>query len=124
MKLIPVYISIIVFLSCSHKRNNLDYPEDISEIKSVELSRPDSETQGKFEEIKELKPSEIEELLDALKTAKPLGPVKFLPRFYMTFTLNNNSNKRLKVTSGGKTVKGYENDYGYEIKDLNFLKNF
>ena len=43
----------LLFISCS-RRENLDYPTEINQIKEVVLERPDQKSHGKFAEVKKL----------------------------------------------------------------------
>jgi len=110
------------FTACMDKRHNLDYPTKIEEIKKVTLTRPDKESNGKFATIKDLTEEQTKELLTALENSKPIGPSKFLPDYYIVFTTSENETKRIKIN--GNKVKGYDNDYSYEIKQLDFLEEF
>jgi len=109
----------LLFISCG--RENLDYPTDINQIKEVVLERPDQESHGKFAEIKRLSSKEIVELLKVLKNAKPLGLKKFKIDYSIYFSTENGP-KTIMVT--GNQIKGFENDYTYQIETPKFLSDF
>jgi len=100
----------------------LDYPTKIEEIKEVTLTRPDKESNGKFATIKDLTEEQTKELLRVLKNAKPVGPMKFIPDYYIVFSTTTNETRRIKIN--GNNIKGYESDYSYEIESLDFLDEF
>jgi len=50
------------------------------------------------------------------------SPMKFIPDFYIVFTTTRNETRRIKIN--GNKVKGYDNDYSYEIEQLEFLEEF
>ena len=102
--------------ACFGQRENLDYPQDITKIKEVELLRPDVKSDGKFAMVRDLNHDEIVHLLLILKQAKPIGPNKFVPDYYITFITTQNKNQRIKVR--GNMVKGYESDYAYRVEGL------
>ena len=110
----------LLFISCS-QRENLDYPTEINKIKEVVLERPDRKSHGKFAEVKKLNSKEIVELLEVLKNAKPLGLKKFKIDYYIVFSTENGT-RRIMVTNN--QIKGYENDYTYQIEKIKFLSDF
>ncbi|AMM50202.1 hypothetical protein TH61_02085 [Rufibacter sp. DG15C] len=115
------FIAVLSILSaCSSDNDKLDYPKRIEDVVEVELLRPDEKTNGEIAEIKQLSESVIIELLNALEKVKPIGPVKFIPDFFIIFSTKTDGTKKLKVN--GRTVKGFKNDFGYEIPELHFLK--
>ncbi len=124
MKKIIFVFSLFIFFSCE-KNDKLDFPVNLNEIIKVELERPDFKSGGKFAQIKELNKTEIMQLIQALKKAKPIGIRKFKTDFYITFTSKNlfrTDLKKLKVS--GNIIKDYGSDLAYKIEDLKFLKDF
>ena len=117
-----ISILILTLTTCLGKRQNLEYPAKIELIKDVNLSRPDKDSDGKIAEIKHLNQAEIIELLTVLKNAKPSGPTKFIPDYYIEFTTVKNKTIRIKVNKD--YIKGYDNDYSYQIKPPLFLEKF
>ena len=114
-------ILLSIFLIACSERENLNYPTDINEIREVVLDRPDKKSHGEFAEIRKLNAEEITEILEVLKDAKPLGLKKFKIDYYIVFTTNNGT-ERIKIS--GNQIKGYDNDYTYEIEKTMFLENF
>ena len=124
MKL-KLFISLCLLLtihSCS-ELDDSDYPRDISDIRSINFSRPDT-LHGVTAQIKDLTKVEIKELVNALQNAKAIGPVKFKPDYYIEFTNNEGVTTRLKVNETSTIIKGYRDDNGFEIQPLNFMKEF
>jgi hypothetical protein len=119
-----MFLSIIILTltACVGQNQNLDYPTEIEEIKVVTLTRPDKVSKGKFATIKELTKDQTKELLKVLKNAKSVGPMKFIPNYYIVFTTIENETRRIKIN--GNKIKGYENDYSYEIEQLELLEQF
>ncbi len=113
---------ILTLTTCVGQRQNLDYPTKIEEIKEVTLTRPDKESKGKFATIKDLTEEQTKELLKTLDNSKPVGLMKFIPDYYIVFSTTNNETRRIKIN--GNKIKGYDNDYTYEIENLDFLKEF
>jgi len=110
----------LLFISCS-RRENLDYPTEINQIKEVVLERTDQKSHGKFAEVKKLNSKEIIELLEVLKNAKPLGLKKFKIDYYIVFSTKNGT-RRIMVSNN--QIKGYENDYTYQIEKIKLLGDF
>ncbi|OOG69982.1 hypothetical protein [Flavobacterium sp. A45] len=110
----------LLFISCLQKEN-LDYPTEINQIKEVVLERPDRKSHGKFAEVKKLNSKEIAELLEVLNNAKPVGLKKFKIDYYIVFSTKNET-RRIMVTNN--QIKGYENDYTYQIEEIKFLSDF
>ncbi|AKQ46251.1 hypothetical protein TH63_12490 [Rufibacter radiotolerans] len=121
MKLFLIVV-LSILTACSSDNDKLDYPKRIEDVVKAELFRPDEKTNGGVVEIKKLSESEIVELLNALRKGKPVGPVKFKPDFFIILSTKTDGTKKLKVN--GRTVKGFQNDFGYEIPELDFLNNF
>ena len=119
MKVYSIFLSILL-IACA-QRENLSYPTDVTQMQEVVLERPDEKSHGKFAEIRKLSAEEITELLEVLKDAKPLGLKKFKIDYYIVFTTNKGT-RRIKIT--GNQIKGYDNDYTYEIKKTKFLESF
>ena len=118
-----VLFALLSFLaSCSSVTDNLDYPKRIEDVLEVELLRPDEKTNGEVAEIKKLSKGESIELFNALKKAKPVGPVKYKPDFFIFFKRKTDGTQKLKVN--GSKIKGYKNDFAYEIQKLDFLNSF
>ncbi|NHM02822.1 hypothetical protein [Flavobacterium difficile] len=115
-----IILLLLLFISC-FQRENLDYPTEISRIKEVVLERPDQKSHGKFAEVRKLNSDEIAQLLDILKNAKPLGLKKFKIDYYIVFSTENGT-RRIMVTNN--QIKGYDNDYTYQIKKVKFLSDF
>jgi len=113
---------MVLFISSSSKRENLNYPKNIHEISKVELIRPDKISKGKFLETRTLSLREIEELLNVLNNAVPIDFFQLIQNFYIVFTTKANETKRIKIN--GNLIKGYENDNSYRISNLVFLDNF
>lgn len=108
--------------TCVGQRQNLNYPTKIEEIKEVTLTRPDKESKGKFATIKDLTEEQTKELLKVLNNAKSVGPMKFIPDYYIVFSTTTNETRRIKIN--GNKIKGYDSDYSYEIEELEFLEQF
>ena len=119
-----ILIPILLFtlLACTEQRQNLDYPSNMEDIRKVTLTRPDKASNGKFATIKDLTEEQTKELLKALNDAKPVGPIKFMPDYYIVFSTTDNETRRIKIN--GNHIKGYDNDYSYEIETLDFLEAF
>lgn len=110
----------LLFISCSG-RENLDYPTEINQIKEVVLERPDRKSHGKFAAVRKLNSKEIAELLEVLNNAKPMGLKKFKIDYYIVFSTKKGT-QRIRVTNN--QIKGYENDYTYQIEEIKFLSDF
>lgn len=108
--------------TCLEQKQNLDYPTELEEIKNVTLTRPDKESNGKFATVKDLTQGQIKELLEVLENAEPVGPMKFIPDFYIVFVTKTGETQRIRIIDN--KVKGYNNDYSYEIDRLEFLDEF
>lgn len=124
MKKIFLVFSLFIFSSCE-KNDKLDFPVFLNEITKVELERPDFKSGGKFAQIKELNKTEIIQLIQALKKAKPIGFIKFKTDFYINIKSKNiiqTDIYHLKVN--GNIIKDFESDLAYKIEDLKFLKDF
>ena len=124
MKKIILILILLFFFSCE-KKEYLDFPENLDEITEVELVRPDLKSGGKFTQIKELNKSEIKQLIEVIKNAKPIGIRKIKTDFYITFTSKNLFRTDLnKLKVSGNIIKDYGSDLAYKIEDLKFLKDF
>ncbi len=100
----------------------MDYPTKIAEIEQITLSRPDEESNGKFEKLKDLTYEQRVVLLRVLNEAKPIGPTKFIPDYYIVFETTTNKIRRIRVH--GNIIKGYDSDFSYEIDSPDFLEEF
>lgn len=115
-------ITIFTLTSCVVEKQKLDFPTEIEDIKEITLTRPDKESKGKFATVKDLTQEQTKELLQVLKNAKPVGPMKFIPDYYIVITTIEGETRRIKIN--GNKIKGYENDYSFEIVQLEFLEQF
>ena len=122
MKYFILFIITISFISCSRPQENLDYPVDKNEITNVFLDQPDKETNEESARIQELSKTEIEILIKTLVDAKEVGPMKFMPKYYIIF--ETKAGKTLKLKVAENHIKGYESDLTYEINEPDFLKKF
>jgi hypothetical protein len=122
MKYFILFIITISFISCSRQQENLDYPADKNEISNIFLDKPDKATNEESASIQELSKTEIEILIKTLVAAKEVGPMKFMPKYYIIF--ETKAGKTLKLKVAENHIKGYESDLTYEINEPDFLKKF
>jgi hypothetical protein len=122
MRVYLIILTSLLFNFCSTDRPNLDYPPDRTEIKNVYLDQPDKETRDKFAIIQNLTEEQIILLLRTLNAAREIGPVKFMPEYFIIFETKSGETLKLKVN--GNKIKGYDSDLTYEIAELEFLEKF
>ncbi|GAA4305051.1 hypothetical protein [Nibribacter koreensis] len=120
---LKLFLSTIIplFFSCSPVNRKLDFPKSVDQVIEVEFFRPD-EQPIREDWSRSLSRKETIELLVALKEAKYIGPTKFKPDFVIFIITKTEGTFKLKVN--GNKIKGYDNDFTYEIKDLSSTKTF
>ncbi|CAL2078658.1 hypothetical protein [Tenacibaculum sp. 190524A02b] len=115
-------ITVLILTSCVGTNKKLNFPVEMEDIREVTLTRLDKESEGKFANIKVLTREQTKDLLEVLKNAKPVGPMKFIPDYYIVFTTKKNETRRIKINKN--KIKGYEDDFSYEIEQFEFLEKF
>ena len=119
-----MYIKIVLFflfiISCSYI-DKLNYPSDIHEIKGVVLERSDSNSNGKFAEIKQLNDNQVKQLLVTLSKARQIDSKSFDEDFQIIFSTESGT-KRIMVR--GNKIKNFESNKVYQIPNVDYLNNF
>lgn len=115
-----VILICVLLIACDY--TNLNAPSNANKVSSISCTKPDRNTNGKFALYKELKENEIKILLDELKTAKPIGLVKFLPECFIDIEMKNGKSYHYRIS--GNTLKDFNSDFGFEINEIDFLKDF
>jgi hypothetical protein len=100
--------------SSTNKKDIIEYPADIDDIRAVTLKRPIESSNGEA--------FQIHTLLSAFQQAKRVGPVKCRTDYEVLFQTYYWRVHKLRVC--GNNVKGNETDWAIRIPEVEFLNNF